>query len=183
MKPKISQDELNKIKAELLVRYNYQADDFSIVLVDTIQDNFAKVVESLNATTEVAKEIQKLIKPIQLTTKGQAFWLYLAPTFCFTWIAGILLWGGYIYFDFGQRFKHYKYADEIEQLLEKSEIKSDDLGNQYIVLKPAITLKNAKIGKHYFYSPIVKSITVPISKADKTGFSLFSNPLDYFKTD
>ena len=54
----------------------------------------------------------------------------------------------------------------VEQLLEKSEIQSDKLDNKYIVLKPAITLKNAKVGKHYFYSPIVKSIIVPISKAD-----------------
>ncbi len=166
MKSKISQEELNKIKAELLVRHNYQADDFSIVLVDTIQDNFAKVVESLNATTEAAKEIQKQIKPIQLTTKSQAFWLYFVPTFAMTVFAGILLWAGYVFFDFGQEFKHYKYSDEIEQLLEKSDIQTDDLGNKYIVLKPAITLKNAKVGKHYFYSPVVKSITVPISKAE-----------------
>ena len=170
MRSKISQDELNKIKAELLVRHNYQADEFSIVLVDTIQDNFAKVVESLNASTEVTRDIvqavQKQIKPVQLTTKGQAFWLYFVPTFALTIFAGILLWAGYVYYDFGQRFKYYKYADEIEQLLEKSEIQSDKLDNKYIVLKPAITMKNAKVGKHYFYSPIVKSIIVPISKAD-----------------
>ena len=168
MKSKISQEELNKIKAELLVRHNYQADEFSIVLVDTIQNNFAKVVESLDASSEVTKEmtnaVQKQIQPVQLTTKGQAFWLYFVPTFALTILTGILLWAGYVFFDFGQEFKHYKYADEIEQLLEKSDIQTDSLGNKFIVLKPAITLKNAKVGRHYFYNPLVKSITVPISK-------------------
>ena len=164
MKSKISQEELNKIKAELLVRHNYQADDFSIVLVDTIQDNFAKVVESLNASTETTREVQKLIKPVQLTTKGQAFWLYFFPAFCFLWVAGILLWAGFVYYEFGQRYEYYQYADEIEQLLEKSEIQEDENGVRFIVLKPAISFQNAKVGRHYFYNPLVKSITVPISK-------------------
>ena len=161
-------NEKNRIKAELLSQFGYDADFFSIVLAALLEKKFEamnqKIDSSVNATQEFRDNVQKQIKPVQLTTKGQAFWLYFVPTFALTILTGILLWAGYVFFDFGQEFKHYKYGDEIEQLLEKSDIQIDSLGNKFIVLKPAITLKNAKVGKHYFYNPLVKSITVPISK-------------------
>lgn len=164
MKSKISQEELNRIKAELLVRFGYEADEFSIILVDVIQKNLGSIQNTVSESIKVNEALTKQIKPVQLTTNKQALLLYLIPALSFFIIASILIWLGCIYSDFEGRYRHYKYASEINQFLETVEIKEDAKGNSSIILRPAKSISAARIGRNYYYNHNVGLVYVPIVK-------------------
>jgi hypothetical protein len=178
-------NERNRIKAELLSQFGYDADLFSIVLAAIIEKRFEamnqKIDSSIEATNEFRDKIKEQVKPLQITNDSQAFFIYWYPATVFLIVSVLALFGMYRYYEFGKKQDFLKYSDKIELLLEQAQIQEDSDGNEFIILKPAISIQNCKIGRHYHYNQDMKSITVPISKADKTGFSLFSNPLYYFK--
>lgn len=164
MENKITESERNTIKAHLLVRHNYAAEDFEVLLVDEIQTNNKDLIEQIKALIETTKKVGELVKsqtqPVQLTTKSQALLLYFFPSLVFLIFSTAIFYVSVSIGKFNRKNLFIKHATEIELLLDKATV--SEKGNmKYLILKPAPKKGKAKAGEYYIVNG--NSIKIPLT--------------------